>query len=345
MMLFVLALMGCGETHDGIEPTRSIEERVSWAPAAEAGPVPVATLPAEVVPAPGGRHAVGPGVDGRLVSWSVAPGDTVAAGDPLAELVSPELVSLDARSRELGAVVAQQEERLRLRRSAAERGVASAADVQEVLAELEEAKAAHAGVRRELRAHQDTSTRGGAGWVWRAPVSGVVGELTCSLGTVEASQTCLTLVQPQGVVLDVRVPERVLSHLDAPVQASFIAGDGRSWTFAEVGRAPDVDPFSRSRAFRFAVVGDAAPLQGSSGRATLRVPAPADVQEIPDSALTRIEGEHTVFVRGEPTHEARRVELVGRDDQMAWVRGLAPGERVAVRGVFLLKSLSLLEEG
>ncbi len=345
---WAMGLVACGHgASDEAAPEPDLSERVAFAVAVSPDRVPVATLPAQVVPAPGGRHDMGPGVSGRLVRWLVSEGDEVLAGQPLAELQSQELASLSARQTEQASAVAQAEEALRIAEAGAARGVRSSADVQVAKADLAAARAAYGAARAQLAA-LDTTTREGGVWVWRAPVAGVVDHLQCPLGGVQATDVCLGLVSGAGVQLEVEVPERHLLSLSSRVQAEFLSADGRAWTFDELGRAPAVSPLTRARSYRFglATEGDA-PLQGMSGRARLTVAADGDTHQVAKQAVTWVEGVPTVYVRRGEGYEAdpRQVEVVGREDELVVVRGLEDGEEVAVRGVFLLKSLAALEDG
>ena len=79
----------------------SLRRRVGFEPAKSADRAAVLTLPAEVVLEPGARFSVGPPVEGRIVTWAVALGDTVKAGQPIAEMLSPGLADLLSRVTEL----------------------------------------------------------------------------------------------------------------------------------------------------------------------------------------------------------------------------------------------------
>jgi len=284
-------------------------------------------------------------VDGRLLSWRVRPGDRVAAGDALAELTAPELAELSAELASAAAARREAQEAVTLASASRDRGVGRAAEVRQAEAALSHARAAESAARRRLVAHRDTVTAEGDAWVWRSPVDGVVDEISCALGMVAADRECLTLLALDDVVVVVDVPERYLAALEAPVTLTMVGGDGRSWEASELGRAATVQPRTRARAFRFALTSDLEVLPGMSGRAQLRVPVVEDVHQVAAAALTRIEGQPTVFVRGTgDAPEARAVTVHGRDAGLVVVEGLADGEEVAVRGVFLLKSLAAMRE-
>lgn len=343
MTLVLWMLVGCHDAEVAEPVEADLSGGVDWVRLTRSDRVEVAVLPAEVVGAPDAVQQLGPQVPGRLLAWHVAPGDVVQAGAPLADLASPELASLAARRTELAATVTQLEARVAVEQEAVERGVRSRADALALEASLAEARAALRAATRTLGAHSDTSTASGDRWTWRAPVTGVVDAITCPLGLVQEDARCVTLVRPEGVVLQVEVSERHLAKLAGPVRAELEAGDGRRWDFVEIGRSAVLDRRTRTRTFRFGVVGEATPLQGASGRARLSIAAPDDAVVLPDAALTRIDAAPTVFVRREAAGEPVSVEILGRSGADRVVRGVGVDQEVAASGVFLLKSLALAE--
>lgn len=343
MIALFLTLSACHQETETAPVEPSLDERVHWVRPGPVDRLEVALLPAEVVGAPDAVQQLGPQVPGRLLAWHVQPGERVEAGAALADLASPELASLAARRSEISASVTQLEARVGMERQAVEQGVRSRTDLLALEASLAEARASLEAARRTLGATSDLSTASGDRWTWRAPVAGVVDALTCPLGLVQADARCLTLVRPEGVVLQVAVPERHLGRLDGPVQADLEAGDGSRWSFVEIGRSAVLDPHTRSRTLRFGVLGERGPLQGASGRASLSVEAPPGALAVPPAALTRMDGQPAVFVRSEVGGRAQPVELLGRSGEDRVVRGLEVDQEVAATGVFLLKSLALLE--
>jgi multidrug efflux pump subunit AcrA (membrane-fusion protein) len=330
-------------------PTRParppLADRVRYAVPERAETLPIGTLAAEVVPTPDSVQRLAPGVDARLVRWHVAPGDVVERGSPLAELVSPTLDTLRARADELAASTGQRSRQVELAEAARARGVGSTVQVAEARAAEIEARTAHDAAARTLRSRRDTLERNGSSWTWRAPAAGQVGELLCTLGSIDAAVVCLTLVQSPDVVLQVRVPERLLAAIDGPSSAQLTSADGRRWAFHEIARAPTIDPRTRSRTFRYASDGEVRPLAGTSGRARITVTPQEPVYTVPVEALTRFDDVPSVFAALQDGPLPRPVDVLHRDRETAWIRGVDAGQPVAVEGVFLLKSLALLEEG
>ena len=166
----------------------------------------------------------------------------------------------------------------------------------------------------------------------------------CTPGPLSADEACLELVSADAPLLEVHVPERLVGRLRGPVRAQFVSASGATFNSVEQHRAPRLDPIARTLALRLAPV-DSTPLLGSSGRAQLLVSVDDDsLREVPVSAVTRSDGRDLVFVEGAGQARSVEVERVGRVGDHLVVRGLSPEARVATSGVFLLKSLALLEE-
>ena len=343
-MIFSLLLLACHTTPEPTAPPRDLSDRVTWAGTAPVDELAIATLPAEVVAAPDGAQHLGPGVAARLVSWRVRAGDVVQAGSPLAELRSEDLSGSAGVLASLQAELAEAEAVAALRAQAVDRGVLPSGARAEADAIVERLRAQVNGARTALGAHAELRSLSDGRWLWTATASGTVDALTCTPGPITADEACLQLVSADAPVLEVHVPERLVGRLQGPVRAHFVSASGTTFRGVEQHRAPRLDPDSRTLALRFAPI-DSAPLLGSSGRAQLLVTVDDDsLREVPVSAVTRSDGRDLVFVEGDGGARSVEVERVGRVGDRLAVRGLPSDARVATSGVFLLKSLALLEE-
>ena len=335
------------------EAAPDLSGRLRWA-TAEASPiVPIGALVAEVVPLPGGLHRIGPGVDGRLVAWLVSPGDAVTAGQPLASLQSVTLTDRGSRVTELEAAVGAAAAQLELARAARGAGVGTAQEEAAASAAWSAAEAGLRAARSGLRASRDTARAAEGGWVWAAPVGGVVSSLGCPLGQVSAADACVELVSGSGGVVDVGAPERLVARIDAAetLTGAWVGVSGETAELQLLSRAPSLDAHSRQLRLRFTAPEGAR--AGATGRLTLQVPASPGLSRVPAAALSRLGGQDVVFVRsaaGQPERGAavaaapgvrvvavQRLGLVGGS---AVIDGVSPGDSVAVGGVFLLKSLA-----
>ncbi|TVQ92965.1 MAG: HlyD family efflux transporter periplasmic adaptor subunit [Deltaproteobacteria bacterium] len=329
--LLLFACTSAPQATDG--PPHDAALRASWIAPRAAERHVLITLPAEVEPLPNARTHLAPRLPIRVVRWRVEPGTEVEVGTPLADIESPNLASLDARSRS--------QRRLRdARQGQLDLGVGTEADLAAAEIELAAADAALRDARR-------TVTSKGGGSTWTSPVAGVVGPITCPQGSeIQADTACLTVDRPGEVRVRAWLPERYLHRLRDP-QATFTVSDGRVLgPLTMVGREPSIDAQSRTVGLRFAVDGTDL-LAGTSGRLALSVQAPPGTFVVPASALTPLDGQDVVFLRSghEPiTAPVERLGL-GTEPKTVVIRAdLPPGSEIAWRGVFGLKSELLLEE-
>jgi multidrug efflux pump subunit AcrA (membrane-fusion protein) len=340
----LLLLVACGGPEPvEVEPPPPLSTRVAWTSVAPAERIVVTTLPAEVSTLPGGSFAVGPTAAGRIVAWRVRPGEEVRAGQPLAELASPELAALSARAADLAEATRRARQLVEERRLAVDAGVSTVLELSAAQVAAANAEAEEAAAREALAGHAGGAMTSGGHWVWLAPAAGAVSTITCGLDVVHPGDTCITLVDPRAAALRVDVPERHLDVLRGRVEAVFTAADGQTTRFVEVSRAPNVD--AKSRALRFLFVPEQGePLVGSSGRADLVADAPPGGVLVPEAAITRVEGRVSVLVRDGDLGTPTPVERIGRSGDDVAVRGLPADAVVATKGVFLLKSLAVLAE-
>lgn len=324
-----------------VTPEVDLAARVVWAAAQPAERVPVATLPAQVVPSPGGVERMGPGAEARILGWRVEPGDAVAAGDVLAVVAGADLAARGAARAEAQARLEAARTARELAEQALAGGVGSRGELAAAQGAEAAAAAALAGAVRAARALGDFAPGPDGTFLWRAPAGGVVEAIRCSLGAVEPGAWCVEVART-GDVLQVDVPERLLGAIDAPVEVQLTTSYGREWTFHEVSRATAVEPSRRTLRLRLATDAVEPPLRGTTGAALVSVPAALDVARVPADAVVRMGTQPVVFVRGESGGDPVEVELLGSDATWAYLRGVTPGDEVAVRGVFLLKSLALM---
>ncbi|MED5373345.1 MAG: efflux RND transporter periplasmic adaptor subunit [Myxococcota bacterium] len=339
--LFALTLACASPEPQATQPPAALEDRIAWAQPTAVREVPIATLFAQVVSGPDGAIALSPGVSGRILSWRVAPGAHIQAGDPLAVLVSPELSDLTAQVQSLQAQLTQSRALLATREQEHAAGLISLSALRESQSEVQRLEAELSAQDQRLKAHQDGLARSGQSWTWRARVSGTVSSLGCPVGNVDSADRCLTVLAEGGdPLLELSLPERYLDHAQGPLRAEFVAEGGQSSRFTELSRTPTLDPRTRAQTLRFSPTGEA-PLPGRSGRATLW--SPQEAVGVPPQALSLIDGGDVVFVQGAEGPEPREVTLLGASETQRFISGVSPDEQVAVQGVFLLKSLLLSE--
>ncbi|RVT54143.1 efflux RND transporter periplasmic adaptor subunit [Rubrivivax albus] len=283
-------------------------------------------------------------VPGRLVRRMVDVGQTVKAGQPLAQ-IDPQDLRL-AQSAAQAAVAAaevnatQAAADLRRFRDLQAQGFISAAELQrrETTAQAAEAQLAQARAQAAVQGNQ-------AGYgTLLAPAAGVVTATDAEPGTVlAAGQGVLRLAHagPRDAVFS--VPEDEVDgvrRLQGRTGALRVRGWGRDtdWpaTVREVAAA--ADPATRT----FLVKADlgAAPADlGQTATVALPLPPRDGLIRLPLSAVRELGG-RTVVWQLDPqamTVAAREIQVAGADGNLALVGGgLAPGAEVVTAGVHVL---------
>jgi len=249
-----------------------------------------------------------------------APGDVIAAGAPLADLLVPEWAGAQAEFLALlrlgdEPLVAAMRERLRL--------LGMPADL---VAEVE---------RR--RAPRTTVTV-------RSPAAGVMDTLEVRAGmTVAAGQTLATVNGIDTVWLEAAVPEAQAAAVGVgdAATATLAAFGGERFRGNVTALLPAADTETRTVAVRVELDNSDGRLRpGMYARVHLRGAEPPARPLVPVEALIRT-GKRTLVIKAEDDHRYRPVEIdVGREaDGLAEVlNGLRSGDQVVVSGQFLIDS-------
>jgi cobalt-zinc-cadmium efflux system membrane fusion protein len=290
--------------------------------------------------------AVGARISGRIRRLYKLEGDTVRAGEILAEIESAELgkaqaslVAARARA-EAGAANERRERQL------AEAGVASKRDAE--LAEDVAARARAELTAAEQRVHAMGGMRDGSDigiLRVRAPIDGKITERNVWRGQrIDPTHTVFRVADLSRVWVELAVFERQIATVrpgdEVDVSPAGAGGKGLMGVVDHVGDVIDVD--TRTAAVRVVVDHPAFILRpGQSVRARIHLsgrPEPSLV--VPQSAVANVDGVRTVFVYHAPDCiEPRTVRVGGHDgEQVEILSGLRAGENVATSGVMNLRS-------
>lgn len=310
----------------------------------------------QIVRAPGATIEIRSILDGRVETIHVAPGARVKKGERLVTLHSHALHQLQ------GELLAAHEA-LRM----AENQVAAGHELLllEGISRLEAERRQQEALRAEItfdslvaeledlgyqEAEIDSLITGSLPHpilTIRAPEGGVVLDLAVQQHSwVQRYEDLLTIGDPARLELELQIP---------PAEAPSVARGDRV-TFAPVGQparnssaevitpVPTIDPMTRTVTIRARVIdGLEHLLAGLYIEGTLERGRAGKAAAAPESSVIRIDGSDHVFVQLDAfTFEARPVVL-GRytASRFEVVQGLEVGEKVAVAGVFLLKSALL----
>jgi cobalt-zinc-cadmium efflux system membrane fusion protein len=319
--------------------------QIEFAPAQKSSLAPVVSVTGTVTFDPERMAAVGARIAGRVRSISKLEGDEVKAGDILAEIESAELgqaqaALISARAHAEAATANEKREK-----ELAEAHISSNRE-----AELAEANAVSA--RAELlAAEQKVRALGGApdrtAGILRlaSPIAGKVIERNVSRGqSVEATHTAFRVADLSKVWIQLAVFERQVAAIHQGDQVDlFPQSDTERKVKGNVSYVGDViDLETRTAPIRVVVDHPEVPLRpGQSLLAKIHTSAPVAASlVVPRGAVIGVDGKQTLFIAHDALSvEPRTVQLGGQDgDRVEILAGLEEGEKVAISGVFALKS-------
>lgn len=288
-------------------------------------------------------------IAGRVTRLMAAPGDRVAAGAPLAQLVSAEIGQAQADARRADTDLdAARKNHARIQ-ELADAGVVPAKDLQAAEADL-----ARAGSERERAAARER-LYGGSGrvdqaFVLRSPIAGVVVQRHATPGLEVRPDMAQGDAPPLFLVSD---PLRLWAQIDVPESAANRVAVGQTLTLrapalpnrpihATVLHVSDyIDPETRMLRARADIDNADRRLKAEmfvTGDLSL---AAIESASVPSTAVFLAGDHYYAFVQDGPGRFVRRKidAEEGGFGQMRILSGLKPGERVVTEGALLLQHL------
>jgi membrane fusion protein, heavy metal efflux system len=289
--------------------------------------------------------AIGSRIAGRVSRLYKIEGDELKAGDLLAEIESADLgqaqAAVIAARAHAEAATANEKREAEL----AEAKISANREAELARAQAVSARADLAAAEQRVRALGGASD--GQTGVLRltTPIAGRVIERNVTRGqSVEATLTAFRVADLSRVWVELAVFEGQLSAIHVGDKVDVVANAGSDKTVhGSVAYVGDViDLGTRTAPVRIVVEHPESALRpGQSVSATIHTSAPVSgAISVPLGALTSVDGKPTVFVQhDEFSVEPRAVTLGAQDgDRVEIARGIERAERLAVSGVFALKS-------
>ena len=305
---------------------------------------------ARVVIPPAGEAVVGTPQSGLLIGLNVAVGDDVLAGQVLAELSSPEFLSL--QSEFLDALNTQQLAQNELERDQQlhDEGIISARRLQETSTR---ARIAETSLHEHRQLLRIAGITGGALDALesgqqlqetldiRAPFDGVIVERMATTGQrLDAMSPIYRLADLSELWLEINIQPEQVSGIRPGMAVSGPATTFRA-RVTTIGRA--IDSHTQSIKVRAVVVDGAENLKPGQFVAVQLIATGREGSEIwavPGTSVTRSGNAHYIFVQVAGGVEVRQVEIVSVSMDRAWLStSLDPGDRIAVSGISALKAM------
>lgn len=308
---------------------------------------PVTEVTGEVDLSPAHVAAVGARIFGRVTSVLVTPGDAVHEGQALARLESADLGRAQARLLSARAQETFAESDHHRKHLLVDEGLAAHRSIEVAQNQLTAAEAERRAAEQTVRAmggSSRSSARLGR-FVLRSPIDGDVIDVSVSRGqAIEPSHTAFRIADLDHLWLELAVFESDLDNVavgdDVVVRPSGDASTRVQGVVEHVGAV--IDPSTRAATVRISIDDPSRQLRVGQAVAAQIVSRGSAVTglSVPHGAVVLVDGRPTVFVvpaDGEAVPRAVTLGVRGTD-HVQIVEGLGAGERVAVGGVFALKS-------
>ncbi len=326
-------------------PDFAKRQQIEFATAAEGSLKPMINVTGTVTFDPERVAAVGSRIAGRVSRLYKIEGDEVKAGDLLAEIESADLGQaqasvLAARAHAEAATTNEKREA-----ELAEAKISANREAELAKAQAVSARADLAAAEQRVRALGGT-TDGPTGILrLTTPIAGRVIERNVTRGqSVEATLTAFRVADLGRVWVELAVFEGQLGAIHTGDKVDLTAASaGDTPVHGSVAYVGDViDLATRTAAIRIVVEHPESQLRpGQSVSATIHTSAPVSgAISIPLGAVTSVDGKPTVFVQhDEFSVEPRAITLGAQDgDRVEVSRGIERSDRIAISGVFALKS-------
>ncbi|MCZ7677525.1 MAG: efflux RND transporter periplasmic adaptor subunit [Sandaracinaceae bacterium] len=311
-----------------------------WEPVRRPGDAVLLEHPARAAVDPSASGEVGVPFRARVVRVRTRVGERVTVGDPIVEVVMPEVLEAAAAAR--GAALRAEAHRARANELARlrEEGLIDAARVFEQRATVAELEAERARALAVLRsASLDPAeartilSRGTV--VLRAPAAGTVRTLDARLGELRepGAEPIATIVGAGDARIEVRSSEPLAPF----ASATFEAADGPSVPLRAEPIAVVTDPAEGTHVTWLAPAAAVRLEDGLRGRVRLRLDAP-EVVEVPSSALVPTDTGAVVVRRDGDTYARVPVEVVASSGATSLVRGPLAEDDVVARNPSALES-------
>lgn len=271
-------------------------------------------------------------------------GDAVKAGDALAEVESAELGEAQSSVQQARARLAAAELNVTRERDLMQKQLTTAREAEVAEAELASMRASLQAAEQRTRAFGGAHQGAHGLFIMKAPLDGQVVECHVVPGqSVDGDFIGYKIADLNHLWVELAVFERDITAVNSGDAVDVVPVASNAHIPAKVAHVGEViDPSTRSTQVRVAIDNPSVHLRpGQSVHATITSGTRTDdALLIPRDAVVYVDGQATVFVAETDTKVRPITVQLGGENQTVYevVKGLQAGQRVAVAGVFALKS-------
>ena len=306
--------------------------RTPWVKARSPEDLSLLEAPARVLAPPDAIGAVTAPFPGRVVKIHVRAGQTVAAGEPIAEIAMVELVRAAAAYSAAGTRLAAFRKRKAQLDQLRADGLARLADLADVEAQMASAQADQQAAMGTLRAagagggDVGSILASGGAIAMKSPVAGVVLEVNAALGEGrDVGAEPIARIAGKGPI---RVEARLAHTPPDGSRFEIVPQQGAPFEVKLVATSPVVETADGTVRTWFEPIGDASLPHGASCRLRVLVDAKDGAVAVPAKAVGLRNGKAFVVTR--KTDAPVEVTVLASSGSDALVKGpIAPGDEVA----------------
>lgn len=305
---------------------------------------------------PQDESVVAPLLPGRISRICVVAGQAVKAGQPIAYIDAPEIASMQQESKMAAREVETALMEVNRQEALAAQGAGIRKNLDNARAQLDASRLRLEGCREKLKSYGIVSASGNS-YVVTAPISGVVTEVSATIGSFADIQSPVArIVNTTGIFCNLQLPEKNLANVKEGQSVSMKLTNNPA-TLLE-GRVlsvnPALDPVTHTVSVKVSLnLGSDVP-QLVPGMAVTALIASTDkpVSALPEGAIVNAGGKHYIFLmRGEEMEDGEKMFLFEKAEVATGSTSLGyteftpltilPAEpRIVVSGAFYLNSMS-----
>lgn len=292
-----------------------------------------------VTASPGSEAVILSRASGNVTRINRQLGDSVKAGDVLAQVESPEAATMSSDRNTTSARAELARKTYAREKSLFDQGVAPRQDVETAQAAL---AVADAEARRAIIvARAANLSKDGTSIAVVSPIAGKVALQSATLGGFVQPQTELFRVVGNGKPLvEASVAAADVSRITVGERATIVSASGTPVEATVRAVAPTVNSATRAATVLLTPVSTNTTLVVGEGvQVRLHLKNSGSGVVVPEDAVQTIEGRDVLFVRTVDGFRPTRVLVGTRSGGMAQiVDGIKAGEQVATRNAFLIKA-------
>lgn len=297
---------------------------------------PVVMLPGTIVPPMNSRLVATAPFAGTIVQIHVLPGQRVTKGAPLATISSRELLEAMGQLAQSQAELQAADAVAQRKRTLVDKGFQNPAIAAEAEAQVAKVKAVIEQHKRTASMHGIAISEGGS-YTIAAPADGTIVDTRAMPGdAVAAMAAAVTIDTSDAVWVEVQVPAAIVAQIKPGDSVQVL--DGPDGKVVSIGGS--LDRLTRSATLLASLPANSGLISGQMVSISIRRPAVSGGIAVPSLAVARIDNQHAVFVRNDSGFTLVPVELRGKTELDAIVKGaLQSDARVAASGLPQLEQM------